>query len=215
MAVTETRRSVPLLAGISMLAIGLAASPVAIDLHPFGLGKNAAFAQAAGGGGGAKSGGGGSKTGATGGAATGAAGGAATGGAATGGAAGGAATGGDVGQERSSGGAPVGGGAPGGGRPGGGGDVGQTNQSGSQEVTPEQGAAAQSSMTQSAQGQRMDRDTIRAVQRKLNQMGYHAGPEDGVLGAKTHKAIAAYQTKMGMHADGRLTRDLADRITGS
>jgi Putative peptidoglycan binding domain len=214
MAVTETRRSVPLLAGISMLAIGLAASPVAIDLHPFGLGKNAAFAQAAGGGGGAKSGGG-SKTGATGGAATGAAGGAATGGAATGGAAGGAATGGDVGQERSSGGAPVGGGAPGGGRPGGGGDVGQTNQSGSQEVTPEQGAAAQSSMTQSAQGQRMDRDTIRAVQRKLNQMGYHAGPEDGVLGAKTHKAIAAYQTKMGMHADGRLTRDLADRITGS
>jgi hypothetical protein len=214
MAVTETRRSVPLLAGISMLAIGLAASPVAIDLHPFGVGKNAAFAQAAGGGGGSKSGGGGSKTGATGGAATGATGGAATGGV-TGGATGGAATGGDTGQERSSGGAPVGGGAPGGGRPGGGGDVGQTNQSGSQEVAPEQGAAAQSSMTQSAQGQKMDRDTIRAVQRKLNQMGYHAGPEDGVLGAKTHKAIAAYQTKMGMHADGRLTRDLADRITGS
>jgi putative peptidoglycan binding protein len=189
MAVTETRRSVPLLAGISMLAIGLAASPVAIDLHSIGIGKNAAFAQAAGGGGGAKSGGGN-----------------------VGGATGRAATGGDTGQERSGGGAPVGGGAPGGGRPGGGGDVGQTNQSGAQEVPPQQGAAAQGAMMQPAAGQKMDRDTIRAVQAKLNQMGYRAGPEDGVMGAKTHKAIAAYQTKMGMHSDGKLTRDLADRI---
>jgi hypothetical protein len=141
MAVTETRRSVPLLAGISMLAIGLAASPVAIDLHPIGLGKNAAFAQAAGGG-----------------------------------------------------------------------DVGSTNQGGSQEMAAQQGAASQGSTTQPAHGQKMDRDTIRGVQQKLNQMGYHAGPEDGVMGPKTHKAIAAYQTKMGMHSDGKLTRDLADRI---
>jgi membrane-bound lytic murein transglycosylase B len=58
----------------------------------------------------------------------------------------------------------------------------------------------------------MDRDTIRGVQRKLNQMGYHAGAEDGVMGPKTHKAVAAYQTKMGMHSDGKLTPDLADRI---
>jgi hypothetical protein len=189
MAVTETRRSVPLLAGISMLAIGVAASPVAIDLHTMGIGKNAAFAQAAGGGA-AKSGG-----------------------AKSGGAAGGAATGGDVGQERSNSGAPVGGGAPGGGRPGGGGDVGQTNQGGSPVMTPDTGVTSKSSMTQSAQTERMDRDTIRAVQQKLNQMGYQAGPADGRMGPKTHKAIAAYQAKMGMHADGMLTPELASRIT--
>jgi hypothetical protein len=206
MAVTETRRSVPLLAGISMLAIGLAASPVAIDLHPIGIGKNAAFAQAAGGGGGGGGGAGGAAGGATGGA-TGGGGGAKSGGAATG-----AATGGDVGQERSGGGAPVGGGAPGGGRPGGGGDMGATNQGGSQGMAAQQGAASQSSMTQPAQGQKMDRETIREVQRKLNQQGYQAGPEDGIVGPRTHKAVSAYQKKMGMHANGVLTQDLADRI---
>ncbi len=43
------------------------------------------------------------------------------------------------------------------------------------------------------QGQVMDRETIRSVQRRLNQLGYHAGPEDGIMGPKTSEAIWAYQ----------------------
>ena len=58
----------------------------------------------------------------------------------------------------------------------------------------------------------MNRETIRSAQRKLNQLGYHAGPEDGIMGPKTRRAISAYQARMGMEANGTLTPDLVDHM---
>jgi hypothetical protein len=169
MAMIGSKRSVPLLAGMSILAISLAASPVAIDIHPISVGDNAALAE--GGDGGA-------------------------------GAGGGAGVGG-----------PGGGGGPGG-QAGPGAGPGAGNQDAGQGMRMQQAPVSQGGMTQRTQAQSMDRETIRAVQRKLNQIGYRAGPEDGIMGPKTSEAIWAYQNRMGMAPDGMLTPDLVDRILG-
>jgi hypothetical protein len=161
MAMLTTKRSVPLLSGVSVIAIGLATSPIAIDIHPMGVGDNAAFAQGGHGGGG---------------------------------------------------GMGDGGGGPG----GGGGMGGQGPRSGAQGAGPgmgmQQGPMSQGGMTQRMQHQAMNRETIRSVQRRLNQLGYRAGPEDGIMGPRTHRAISAYQRRMGMEANGMLTPDLVDRM---
>jgi hypothetical protein len=57
------------------------------------------------------------------------------------------------------------------------------------------------------------RETIRSVQRTLNQLGYRAGPEDGIMGPQTRRAISAYQARTGMEPHGMLTPDLVDRMT--
>ncbi len=69
---------------------------------------------------------------------------------------------------------------------------------------------SQSGMTQQTRGQMMNCETIRSVQRRLNQLGYRAGPEDGIMGPQTHRAISAYQTRAGMAPNGMLTPDLVD-----
>jgi hypothetical protein len=161
MAMAETRLSVPLLAGISILAIGLAASPIAIDIHSMNVGNNTALAQGGHGGGGGGGGGG-----------------------------------------------PGGGGGHGG--PGAG--PGPGEQGARQGMGMQQGPMSQSGMTQGMQGQVMDRETIRSVQRRLNQLGYRAGPEDGIMGPRTHRAISAYQARMGMESNGMLTPDLVERM---
>jgi hypothetical protein len=159
----ETRHSVSVLAGISILAIGLVASPIAIDLHPISVGDNAALAQGGHGGGGGGGGGGG----------------------------------------------PGGHGGAG----GQGGRQGMGMQQGPmQQGSVQQGPMSQSGMTQHMQGQVMNRETIRSVQRRLNQLGYRAGPEDGIIGPRTRRAIAAYQGRMGMESNGMLTPDLVDRM---
>jgi hypothetical protein len=56
------------------------------------------------------------------------------------------------------------------------------------------------------------RETIRSVQRRLNQLGYRAGPEDGIMGPQTRGAISAYQARTGMEPNGMLTPDLVDRM---
>jgi hypothetical protein len=58
----------------------------------------------------------------------------------------------------------------------------------------------------------MNAAMVRSVQRALNHMGYHAGPMDGIMGPRTRSAVAAYQARHGMPADGRLSSDLAGRI---
>ena len=62
------------------------------------------------------------------------------------------------------------------------------------------------------QAQVMDRETIRSVQRRLNQLGYRAGPEDGIMGPQTRRAISAYQAQSDMEPNGLLTPDLVDRM---
>jgi peptidoglycan hydrolase-like protein with peptidoglycan-binding domain len=39
--------------------------------------------------------------------------------------------------------------------------------------------------------QTMHHAAIRSVQHKLNQLGYRAGPVDGIMGPQTHAAISA------------------------
>jgi Putative peptidoglycan binding domain len=60
----------------------------------------------------------------------------------------------------------------------------------------------------------MNGSIVRGVQRALNQLGYHAGPVDGVMGPRTRSAVADYQAHHGMMADGQLSSDLAGRIQG-
>ena len=45
-------------------------------------------------------------------------------------------------------------------------------------------------------------ETVLAIQKNLNKAGFEAGPEDGIMGAKTQEAIQAFQSENGMIADG-------------
>ncbi|WP_171022087.1 peptidoglycan-binding protein [Cohaesibacter sp. CAU 1516] len=53
-----------------------------------------------------------------------------------------------------------------------------------------------------------------AVQRQLTMAGYYVGPLDGMEGAQTREAVAAYQDANGMTTDGRVTMALYDVLTG-
>jgi len=56
--------------------------------------------------------------------------------------------------------------------------------------------------------------SVRNMQMLLNDLGYDAGVEDGIMGSKTRAAIRAYQQAHGLIADGQLTVALFDRIAG-
>lgn len=48
----------------------------------------------------------------------------------------------------------------------------------------------------------VDKMAIRTIQKKLNDLGYDAGPVDGVKGEKTIEAIKSFQTNFNLEADG-------------
>src|SRR5688572_21453405 len=48
--------------------------------------------------------------------------------------------------------------------------------------------------------------SVRDVQHRLNQLGYKAGPEDGVMGGATRAALVAFQRAEGLPATGRVDR---------
>lgn len=50
--------------------------------------------------------------------------------------------------------------------------------------------------------------TIQAIQRELNELGYNAGPADGLMGRSTRSAIIAYQRAMGTAGTGTADRSL-------
>lgn len=52
------------------------------------------------------------------------------------------------------------------------------------------------------------KQAIRAVQDILNKRGFNAGPADGIMGAKTQTAIAAYQAEQGMEPTGKIDEAL-------
>lgn len=54
--------------------------------------------------------------------------------------------------------------------------------------------------------------SVRNAQAGLNQLGYNAGPADGIMGPSTRSAIRTYQSDRGLAITGNLTRDLFDRI---
>lgn len=53
---------------------------------------------------------------------------------------------------------------------------------------------------------------MRVLQRLLNQMGYNAGPVDGVVGRKTRAAIRLYQEGADLPVTGQITDALVARI---
>lgn len=46
------------------------------------------------------------------------------------------------------------------------------------------------------------------LQKKLNELGYDAGPEDGVIGERTEEAIRAFQRAIGGPVDGKYSAQL-------
>ena len=76
---------------------------------------------------------------------------------------------------------------------------------------PEGGWGATKTRTTSAGDART---SIARAQSLLNDMGYHAGPADGVLGPKTREAIRAFQRDKGLTATGMVTKDLLAQLAG-
>ncbi len=57
--------------------------------------------------------------------------------------------------------------------------------------------------------------TVLAIQRRLNELGYNAGPADGLFGKKTRAAIQAFQRDNRMVADGIASVALLERLQKS
>lgn len=55
-------------------------------------------------------------------------------------------------------------------------------------------------------------ETVRAVQQKLNELGYNAGPADGLMGRGTRAAIVAFQQDAGLNPDGLPTSALLQHL---
>lgn len=55
-------------------------------------------------------------------------------------------------------------------------------------------------------------DIIRQIQSALNSKNYKAGPEDGVYGAKTTRAVRQYQADKGLSGNGQLTLEVVDSL---
>jgi len=58
----------------------------------------------------------------------------------------------------------------------------------------------------------MDRPTVMYVQHSLNQMGFSAGPVDGLPGPRTRSAVSAYLGSLGLDGGGEITPDLLQRL---
>lgn len=55
-------------------------------------------------------------------------------------------------------------------------------------------------------------DQIRAVQQRLNQLGYDAGPVDGAAGPKLAAALTSFQVTNGLVASGELNTETLDKL---
>ncbi|MFG1492993.1 lytic murein transglycosylase [Halobacteriovorax sp. ZH4_bin.1] len=58
----------------------------------------------------------------------------------------------------------------------------------------------------------MSFEMAKKIQAKLNELGFEAGPVDGIPGKQTTAAIQRFQLSQGTIPDGYLTKELADQI---
>ena len=58
-------------------------------------------------------------------------------------------------------------------------------------------------------------ETVRAVQQKLNELGYSAGPADGLIGPSTRSAIQAFQRDNGLVVDGKASAALLQILSNA
>jgi membrane fusion protein, multidrug efflux system len=87
------------------------------------------------------------------------------------------------------------------------------------EATPEteapepeaNGADADQTQQQAALGA----DDVSAVQQRLNDLGFDAGPVDGVMGERTRDALSDFQEQNGLPATGELDRASLDSLMGT
>jgi membrane-bound lytic murein transglycosylase B len=64
-----------------------------------------------------------------------------------------------------------------------------------------------------ADAPRLARDEVIALQERLNELGFEAGPVDGILGPKTREAISRFQKANGMIADGFPSREVLEKLS--
>jgi len=55
-------------------------------------------------------------------------------------------------------------------------------------------------------------ETVRAIQKRLNELGYNAGSVDGYMGKKTRLAIMDYQRRNQMIVDGKASKNLSTHM---
>ncbi|PLW83732.1 lytic murein transglycosylase [Kineobactrum sediminis] len=60
--------------------------------------------------------------------------------------------------------------------------------------------------------QPLSREKVKVVQRQLNELGFPAGPEDGIFGSGTRSALSAFQLARGLVADGYPDNDSLQRL---
>ena len=75
---------------------------------------------------------------------------------------------------------------------------------------PAASVPAASSIGESSSDERPS--SVMAVQRALSRLGYDAGPADGRMGAKTRKAVTAYEKDKGWESSGTVSQRLQDRL---
>ena len=88
-----------------------------------------------------------------------------------------------------------------------------------EETTPQPAAAAlgradqqQVQVAAATQSGADDKALVQDVQRRLNELGYNAGPADGVAGRGTRSAIREYQQVAGLGVDGQPSMALLDHM---
>ncbi len=64
------------------------------------------------------------------------------------------------------------------------------------------------SKTTSTTASKVDKATIKAIQTKLNSLGYKCGTPDGIMGNQTKEAIKKYQKDKGLKVDGQIKPQL-------
>ncbi len=56
------------------------------------------------------------------------------------------------------------------------------------------------------------RELVGAVQSRLTQLGYDPGPADGLMGSRTRNSIVAFQSRVGLSADGQANMTVLRRL---
>ncbi len=56
------------------------------------------------------------------------------------------------------------------------------------------------------------RNIVRAVQSRLNEIGFDLGPADGIYGPKTKKAIMEFQNSKNLKVDGKISNKLIGEL---
>lgn len=80
----------------------------------------------------------------------------------------------------------------------------QQPSAGQGEQGQESAMEAKKQGAHSPPGTQQSQETIRQVQKKLNDEGFSAGPVDGKWGPKTQAAVKKFQEKKGIDASGQL-----------